>query len=273
MREKDLSDIYLFSDFDGTIRPVGGTIPPENLVALERFVARGGHFGLATGRSPQSAKQFLKVLPINAPCLCINGAAVYDMLKDEYLYAECLPPVAKEYALRIMEEHPEWDAAVVTRDEYYFIDDPAVSINRVDKTHALASPRFSLPIPEGWLKVIFYTRDHEASPYVNSLNPEDFPGVTFTTSDHFFVEILSDGVSKGAAIEAICDRLQLDISQTVAVGDYYNDVEMLKAAGFSACVDGAPEDIKAMVNTVLCSCEDGAIAQLVSLLEEKYGRQ
>lgn len=44
-----LSDIYLFSDFDGTLHSATEGIPQRNLDALQRFVQKGGHFGLATG--------------------------------------------------------------------------------------------------------------------------------------------------------------------------------------------------------------------------------
>lgn len=60
------------------------------------------------------------------------------------------------------------------------------------------------------------------------------------------------------------------LTRRLAVGDYYNDIEMFEAAGFSACVANAPEDIKQYVDQVLVSCEEGAVAQLIELLEAKY---
>ena len=132
------------------------------------------------------------------------------------------------------------------------------------------NPRFEKPIPGDWLKVVFNTPEGEAKVFMDTMNPADFPDVDFTTSDTFFVEMLPKGTSKGAAILAVCEKLGLTIGQTVAVGDYYNDVEMLKTAGFSACVGGAPNEIKELVDVVLRPCEEGAIAQLIELLENRY---
>lgn len=92
----------------------------------------------------------------------------------------------------------------------------------------------------------------------------------FTCSDSYFIEMLPVDTSKGNAIRKMCERLGINIDQTVAVGDYYNDIEMFEAAGFSACVAGAPEEIKQLVDKVLVSCEEGAVAQLIELLEAKY---
>ena len=109
-----LSDIYLFSDFDGTLHSATEGIPQRNLDALQRFVLKGGHFGLATGRAPFSAKEFLHLLPINSPCLCVNGGAVYDMQKDEYIYTDFLPEQARDYIEKILSSYPELDTAVLT---------------------------------------------------------------------------------------------------------------------------------------------------------------
>lgn len=265
-----LSDIYLFSDFDGTVCSYTQGIPERNIEAINRFVQKGGHFSLATGRSPRSAKPFLERLAVNAPCLCLNGGAAYDMKTDQYLFANYLPKQAQTYTQELLQKYPHWDVAVVTMEGYYYVSDPDLSIGRMNRNDYFLNPRFEKPIDEDWFKVVFNTPQGDAKVFIDSLKPEDFPGVTFTTSDTYFVEMLPQGTSKGAAILAICKELGLEIGQTVAIGDYYNDVEMLRTAGFSACVAGAPQELHNMVDMVLCSAEDGAVAQLIEYLESQY---
>ena len=69
----------------------------------------------------------------------------------------------------------------------------------------------------------------------------------------------------------MCERLGIHVDQTVAVGDYFNDVEMLDAAGFSACVAAAPDEVKRHADIVLGTCESGAVGELIELLEARYG--
>ncbi len=266
-----LSDIYLFSDFDGTIHSATEGIPQRNLDALHRFVAKGGHFGLATGRAPFSAKEFLHLLPINAPCLCVNGGAVYDMQRDEYICTDFLPEAARGYIERILGEFPELDTAVLTDEAYYYVADPELAAGRMKLSNYTFNKHMREPMAGNWFKATFNCRGNDAQRYTQLLNDWKLPGVRFTCSDLFFIEMLPEHTSKGNAIRKMCRRLGLDIAQTVAVGDYYNDVEMLEAAGFSACVAAAPDDIKAIVDQVLVSCEEGAVAQLIELLEERYG--
>jgi len=56
----------------------------------------------------------------------------------------------------------------------------------------------------------------------------------------------------------------------VAIGDYYNDLEMLGLAGISAAPSDAPEDIKAAADLIVGPCAKGALADLVEHLEERY---
>lgn len=265
-----LSDIYLFSDFDGTLHSATEGIPQCNLDALQRFVQKGGHFGLATGRAPFSAKGFLHLLPINSPCLCVNGGAVYDMQKDEYIYTDFLPEQARDYIEKILSSYPELDTAVLTDQAYYYVADPELAAGRMKLQNYTVNPYMRQPMEGNWFKATFNCRGNDARRYTDLLNNRGWEGVRFTCSDSYFIEMLPVDTSKGNAIRKMCERLGINIDQTVAVGDYYNDIEMFEAAGFSACVAGAPEEIKQLVDKVLVSCEEGAVAQLIELLEAKY---
>ncbi len=267
---RSLSDIYLFSDVDGTLHSAKTGIPQRNLEAIQRFVKKGGKFALATGRSAITAQIFFDQLPINAPCLCVNGGGVYDVQQGKYLYTKFLPAEARQYAQMFLEKYPEIDMAVVADTGYYYVSDPAMAVGRMKMRKLIHNPLFVHEIEGNWFKLLFNTKDEDCQRILQEMKDLNLPGISFTSSDTYFIEMMPFGTSKGAAIRAICDMYGLDINQTVAVGDYYNDLEMLQTAGHSACVAGAPEDIKAVVDEVLCSCEEGALADLIERLEARY---
>lgn len=68
----------VFSDLDGTLGIEGQQIPLRNRQAIRRFVENGGRFGICTGRSPESARDFLQDIPVNAPSVVNGGCALYD---------------------------------------------------------------------------------------------------------------------------------------------------------------------------------------------------
>ena len=55
--KKPLSDWLIVSDIDGTLNNKFRQFPERNRLAIERFVAEGGHFTLASGRNPQSMER------------------------------------------------------------------------------------------------------------------------------------------------------------------------------------------------------------------------
>jgi hydroxymethylpyrimidine pyrophosphatase-like HAD family hydrolase len=81
-----------------------------------------------------------------------------------------------------------------------------------------------------------------------------------------FLEVASPGVSKGAALEFVCERLGVDPADTVAFGDGANDHELLETAGFGVAVEDAEPSLLRIADwTVPPVAEDG-VAGFLDLL-------
>ena len=87
-------NVLLASDFDNTLVYTQGAlergedIPPmsaRNREAVDYFLANGGFFTVATGRALPAFAQFASALPVNAPCVIANGAAIYDFAGNRYV--------------------------------------------------------------------------------------------------------------------------------------------------------------------------------------------
>ncbi len=72
-----------------------------------------------------------------------------------------------------------------------------------------------------------------------------------TLSSNHYLEFNAKGVNKGQALKILCERLGIDIRDTIAVGDSINDLSMLRMAGLSIAVANASEDIKKDCDVVL----------------------
>ena len=70
--------ITLISDIDGTLFSSPGTIPQANVEAAEYFMANGGRFAVATGRSQVSIAKNFDKFRVNTPCIVLNGTGLYD---------------------------------------------------------------------------------------------------------------------------------------------------------------------------------------------------
>ncbi len=69
-------------------------------------------------------------------------------------------------------------------------------------------------------------------------------------SSPWYLEIMPKGVNKGTAIQALCRHYGIGKENVMAIGDYYNDVDMLNASGLPVAMANAPDDIKALAKYV-----------------------
>ena len=76
-------------------------------------------------------------------------------------------------------------------------------------------------------------------------------------------EIVNPGVSKAEGIRRLADKLGIAIEDTMAIGDSYNDLPMLKAAGHSVAMGNAVPEVKAVCDYETGRCEDFGFAQAI----------
>ena len=72
------------------------------------------------------------------------------------------------------------------------------------------------------------------------------------------------GVDKGLGLRDLCNYLGIDLSETIAIGDNFNDIGMLREAGLAVAVENAVDEIKAMCDYV-CKKDhnNGAVAEVI----------
>ena len=86
---------------------------------------------------------------------------------------------------------------------------------------------------------------------------------TFIPTSGFFLEMLPIGVNKGNGLKKLAEILGIEMENTAAIGDYYNDIDMFNAAGLSAATCGAPDDVKQHAQLEMCSSRDGAVGMFI----------
>ena len=81
-----------------------------------------------------------------------------------------------------------------------------------------------------------------------------------------WVELLPDGVSKASGLARLCERLGVDRSEVVAVGDAWNDIPMLEWAGVGVAMGGAAEHVLEVADRIVPSADDDGVAVLLDEL-------
>ena len=101
---------------------------------------------------------------------------------------------------------------------------------------------------------------------------ENFSDVSFVRSSDIFLEMLPKGVTKGSALAEYRKLPGFEDFTFVSVGDFDNDIEMIREADLGACPANAEEDVKSASDLVLSrSCDEGAVAELIGHIIERCG--
>jgi Cof subfamily protein (haloacid dehalogenase superfamily) len=274
--------VLLASDFDNTLIYTeealrsGGAVPslsPGNRQALEYFTANGGRFAIATGRALAAFEGFAGDLPMNAPGVVCNGAAIYDFAKGEYLETALLDGQVRARGQVLLDLFP--GVAV----EAYHIGNVihAVHPNAVTRrhehiTHVGVEQRPSLaevPLPLG--KLLFEGEHAELEALRSELRRRGWDAdYELIFSNPFLLELTRRGANKGGMVLRLAALLDVRRENIYCAGDEANDISMLTAAAQGFAPANCVPAVRDCGATVVADARADAMAEIVSILDRRY---
>ena len=272
MNNKSLSNWLIASDIDGTLNNKFRRLPKRNELAINEFVSAGGHFTLASGRNPQSMEKHFRRLPIaGTPAVVINGAGLYDFEKNEMIFFSAMSEEGMQLAIEAAKRFPAVDVLVVAKDMIYVtgIGYFGRFFVAADKLKHRCIKNIEDVPKKDWGKVIFSGLPTDISKVKKHFTSMDDPDLTLMSSSIASFEILARNTNKGTALLRLADILGIDKSHVGAIGDYFNDFDMLKCVGVPACCGQAPRELKEISEFVACHCNKGAVADFLEYIEAK----
>lgn len=263
----------LVSDVDGTLLDAQKAISPANLAAIERFKSLGGLFTLATGRTPIACAPIADRVGVNAPVIVYNGGGVYDRAAQRFLWRRILRRDGLIAPLRtLMARYPDVGMEINAGGAAILVNptaplDPNIVSDGFPYTRADVADT-----PAEWFKVMFNAPRRST---LQALEPEArallapflAQGCSLTYSGESYLELLP--ASKGAALEQLSRIGGYARENVVAVGDYDNDLSMIRWAGLGAAVANAQPAVREAADVLVGSNEESAIAQLIALIERR----
>ncbi len=271
----DFSDWLVVSDIDGTLNNKLRRLPKKNYDAINEFVIeKKGRFTLASGRNVSSIRKPYESLPMisGTPAVILNGAGIYDVKNDKILDFTPINPMGYELVKSAMKKFPALEVYILTDREAYAINSHIFAEVMI-KSDSLPHKRFknaSEVPPDGWGKVIFMGMPPLISAVKKYLYGAGGTDVNFMSSSIASFEMLEKGVHKGTAIMKIADMLGIKKEHTAAIGDYFNDFDMLQTVGLPACCGQAPKEMHEIAKFEACHCNKGAVGDLLNYIMYTY---
>lgn len=255
-------------DVDGTTIRYDGSMSPSVRQAVGEVAAAGFHVVIATGRAIVATMPIIANLGLeHGFAVCSNGAVTLELDPDEPNGYRILETVTFDPAPALEMLRGSWPDAVVAVEEL------GVGF------------KVSAPFPDGELdgevrvvpwaelsdspatRVTFRSPTGTAEDFLALVERIGLHEVSYAVGFTAWLDINPEGVSKASALELIRRRLGVEPSQTVAVGDQRNDIEMLQWAARGVAMNNAPDEVKAAADEVTLHVdEDGLVPVLKSLL-------
>ena len=271
MSDSAMRGILLVSDLDGTLVTDKGVIPERNSSAIERFIRRGGLFAFATGRSVLGTEKFAARLMPNAPSIVYNGGGIYDFREKKLLWSEFLPREYGRIIREVLTGFPDVGVEIYSGGQVFHLN-----TNRYTKAHIAfqgipASGRSPDDIPEHCNKILFCGENDRLREVSERLNQMEHLGCAYVFSGPVYFEVLPEGISKGVTVGVLAGLLGIGADRVMSIGDYTNDLELLAVSALGAAPEDALEDVKSAADIVVGKCENGAVADFIEYLEERFG--
>lgn len=270
--EKTFENWLVVSDIDGTLKNKIRKLPRRNYDAIKKFTDMGGNFTLASGRLQSSLERNYNRITPNQPAVVLNGAGIYDYKKRKMLWRNTIGEKGRDFVRYICKEFDEIfksvDIGVYFDDYVYIVKSGLLAKGTMyfDKArHEYVRSIDEVP-EDGWMKVIFWSNPLTINKLEHLVKNMENPDANFMSSSLWSFEMLQKDTHKGVGIMKLADMIGIDKSHVAAIGDYYNDWDMLKTVGLPACAGQAPSSIHKICKFEACHCNKGCVADLLEYI-------
>jgi len=245
--------ILIATDLDGTLVS-DGKVSKENADAIRYFQKEGGLFTVATGRYVSHIKEnFANDIDPNTCIMTLNGNVLYDMKEDKKLRVSKMD---KENAQMVLS---------YSTDKF---KDSILFINICDEDE---SYKYDGKVERDTCKCVYVMKDCASAIALRDDLRKNFSHLyNAERSWPTGVEIYSKYSGKGEAIKYIREKIHPEIKIAICVGDYENDVSMLKEADIGYAVANATEEVKNAADRITAADNDHhAIAWIIDKLDKE----
>ena len=271
-------------DVDGTLLTSAGEVSPAVRAAIREAAARGVHVTLATGRRLYAAREIAEILGMRLPLILHGGAVIQESSTGAVLYEDAIAPDTLAEAVAIVRAHgyqpvllesPAHGGRLYTgllaadnrATREYLI--PREGVTRTDHaTLASLGNILSVAMFDDELPPLLTLRDALVAALGDRLSRLVDRPVTATASVRTFaLDLFNAGCGKGKALAHLARQEGVSLAETVVIGDYLNDLEMLTAVrdggGVAVAMGNAEAELKAVAAAVVATNDEDGVAEAI----------
>lgn len=258
-------------DLDETLISTDRTISKQNIDAIKRATEAGVYFVPATGRGYNSVGDTLKQLGLfqkeNAYVISYNGGAITENKDEKILHFEGITFDEADALYKRGLTYDHICIHIYTPDQVWvrnFYPEEVEYLASRQPCTEIFSDDIEFLREKEIVKAIYMNTDYDYLKRIESEIKDLTNSLDVSFSSNRYMEFNRKGVSKGMGLHKLADILGVDIKDTIAIGDNYNDLSMIKEAGLGIGVANTVEAMKKDCDYITQSdCNHSAIAEVI----------
>lgn len=258
-------------DMDGTLLDSHQNVTPRTREAIHAAAGRGKEVVLCTGRGTAELFRYFELLPEVRYAICSSGAYVYDSRTDTFLFPHPLERSVLEALFGIMKPRDIMPQIFVGGTPYFSKRNmDAIERYQIDyfrqlflDTGIFCEDAYAAALAAGGdiYKICFYHQSVEQRARSRELLGR-LP-LVLADSEISSLEVSPANVDKGTGLTSLCQHLHIPTAQTISVGDSFNDLSVLRAAGLAVAMGNAREAVKKICAAVVADCDHDGVGEAI----------
>ncbi len=264
-------------DIDGTLLDSHSQLPPENAQAIAEAANRGIEIVIVTGRRFHSARAIASQLPCSVELITSNGALVKSASGETHLRS-LLPVAAARLVLEATSDFRPFCGVIFDRPRenqliFEHIDWKARFMGPYLSRHpehvAEIAPLTACLDSEDPVEVLFIAECQTIRQVIRKLenlqgsNAYSISLTEYPRVDVSMLDVLNRGVTKGSAVAEWARRRGIPREDVMAIGDNWNDREMLDYAGLPVIMGNSPDELKSFGWKTTRSNDECGVAEAI----------
>lgn len=259
-------------DLDETLISHDRTISQENISAIKAACAAGVKFVPTTGRGYNSVHTTQKQLGLYQQkeqyTISYNGGAITENQDEKILYFQ---GITFEEASALYRRGLQYDHICIhiyTPDQVWvrnFYPEEVEYLTSRQPCTEIFSDDIDFLKGKEIVKVIYMNLDYDYLKKIEGEITDLTENLDVSYSSNRYMEINRKGVSKGSGLLRLCEILHVDIKDTIAIGDNYNDLTMIKEAGLGIGVANVIDEMRPACDVITENdCDHSAVAEVIN---------
>ena len=252
-------------DLDDTLLGADHQISLNTKQVIRKAQEKGIKIVIATGRMHASAFPYAQQLGITGPIITYNGAMIKEVESEKIIEHK---PVDLELTKKIAHYVEEHNLHLnLYMDDILYVNQPGAAMEYYEDLAGVKAVVINEALTEfidqASTKLIIIDDEEEIPDILAELKDRFADQLHITTSKSVFIEIMNQEVNKGQAVADLAEQYGFGPQEIIAIGDSYNDCEMLEYAGLGVAVDNAWSKVKESADHVTKRHDEEGVAEVI----------